>query len=225
MYMIRELKREDRPRERLLQHGETVLHTHELIAIILRTGSKDESVIDVSKRLFHQYDSLKALAHAPINEYRQIRGIGVSKAIELKAAFELGRRSVQEVFDKQIALHNPEQIYHFLKDQYEMKTQEHLIALFLNTKGQLIKKEVLFIGSLNASLIHPRTIFRSAVQHSAAAMILCHNHPSGDPTPSHHDIDMTKRIVESSDMMDIPLMDHIIIGRDKYFSFKEKGVI
>lgn len=225
MFLIRELKQEERPRERLLQHGADVLHTYELLAIILRTGSKEESVLEVSRRLFHEYDSLKELAHAPISDYRKIRGIGISKSIELKAAFELGKRSVQEVFEGQIALHNPEQIYHFLKDQYEMKTQEHLIALFLNTKGKLIKKEVLFIGSLNASLIHPRTIFRHAVHHSAAALILCHNHPSGDPTPSHHDIDMTKRVQQSSDMMDIPLMDHVIIGRDKYFSFKEKGII
>lgn len=223
--MIREMKQEERPRERLLAHGAAVLHTHELLAIILRSGSKDESVIDISKRLFHKYDSLKALAHAPLTDYQKIRGIGTSKAVELKAAFELGRRSIQEVFEGHITLHNPEQIFHFLKSQYEMKTQEHLIALFLNTKGHLIKKEVLFIGSLNASIIHPRTIFRSAVEHSAAAMILCHNHPSGDPTPSHHDIDMTKRIQESSEMMDIPLMDHVIIGRDRYFSFKEKGVI
>lgn len=223
--MIREMKQEERPRERLLAHGADVLHTHELLAIILRSGSKEESVIDISKRLFHKYDSLKALAHAPLSDYQKIRGIGTSKAVELKAAFELGRRSVQEVFEGHIILHSPEQIFRFLKPQYEMKTQEHLIALFLNTKGHLIKKEVLFIGSLNSSIIHPRTIFRSAVEHSAAAMILCHNHPSGDPTPSHHDIDMTKRIQESSEMMDIPLMDHVIIGRDKYFSFKEKGVI
>jgi len=225
MYMIKEMPVQERPRERLLKYHADSLQTHELIAIILRTGIKHENVIEISKRLLFEYDSLKELANAPIKNYTTIPGIGYSKAIQMKAAFELGRRSVMETFGKRVSLRSPESIFLFTKDQLEMKTQEHLLGLYLNTKGELLKKEVLFIGSLNTSVIHPREIFKHAVLNSAANVIIVHNHPSGDPTPSKADIDVTKIIHENGRMMDIPLLDHVIVGRDRYFSFKEKGVI
>lgn len=225
MYMIREMPQSERPRERLYKYDAHTIQTHELIAIILRTGYKDVSAVELAKRLLYESDSLKSLSNASVSEYMKIKGIGFSKAIELKAAFELGKRSVLETFDKKISLRSPERIYLFVKDQLEMKTQEHLLALYMNTKGELLKKEVLFIGSLNTSVIHPRAIFKHAVINSAAGIILCHNHPSGDPTPSRQDLDVTRMIVENGKMMDIPLLDHVVIGRDRYFSFKEKGVI
>jgi DNA repair protein RadC len=225
MYKIKEMPVSERPRERLVQYGETVIQTHELIAILFRTGHQDESALDLAKELLYRYGSLKELAHAPLQEYRMIRGIGMSKAVELKAAFELGRRSVRETFHEQIALRSPEAIFLFLKDKFELKTQEHLVALYLNTKGELLRQEVLFIGSLNTSVVHPRDIFRHAVLNSAASIVLCHNHPSGDPTPSRHDLDVTRVIAENGRMMDIPLLDHIILGRDRYYSCKEKGVL
>lgn len=225
MYMIKEMPEQERPRERLLTYGEEQIQTHELIAILLRTGHKDQSAIELGKTLFYQYDSIKELANAPVQEYLKFTGIGPSKAVALKAAFELGKRSVRQTFGKQVKLHSPEAIFQFLKDRFELKTQEHLIALYLNTKGELIKQEVLFIGSLNSSVVHPRDIFKHAVINSAASIIICHNHPSGDPNPSVQDIEVTKMIDENAKMMDIPLMDHIILGRDRYFSFKEKGVI
>jgi len=223
--MIREMPIQERPRERLQKYDANTIQTHELIAIILRTGNKKTSVLELAKNLLYEYDSLKALSNAPLNEYMKIKGIGFSKAIELKAAFELGKRSIQETFDRKIPLRSPESIFLYVKDQLEMKTQEYLIGLYLNTKGELLKKEVLFIGSLNTSVIHPREIFKHAVINSAASIIICHNHPSGDPTPSQHDIEVTKIIHKNGKMMDIPLMDHVIIGRDRYYSFKEKGVI
>jgi len=225
MLTIKEMPLCERPRERFLKYSSDVIQTHELIAIIMRTGSRQESVLDLSKRLFYKYDNLQDLSNASIRDLMKIRGIGESKAIALMAAFELGRRAHMMNFQKKVRLISPEQIYLFLKDQLELKTQEHLIGLYLNTKGELIKKKTLFIGSLNSSVIHPREIFKYAVIHSAASIVICHNHPSGDPTPSQNDIEVTKIIHKNSMMMDIMLMDHVIVGRDKYFSFKEKGII
>ena len=225
MLTIKEMPINERPRERFLKYSSDVIQTHELIAIIMRTGSKNESVLDLSKRVFYQYDDLRELSNASITDLMKINGIGESKAISLKAAFELGRRAHMMNFQKKVRLISPEKIYQYLKDQLELKTQEHLIGLYLNTKGELIKKKTLFIGSLNSSVIHPREIFKYAVIHSAASIVIVHNHPSGDPTPSQNDIDVTKIVHRNSLMMDILLMDHIIIGRDRYFSFKEKGII
>ncbi len=225
MFMIKEIPHQERPRERFMKYETNTIQTHELIAIILRTGSKKESVLDLSKKILYQYNNLKELSNAEIKDLMKIKGIGASKAIELKAAFELGRRASKETFTEKVKLKSPESIYLYLKDQLEMKTQEHLVALYLNTKGELIKKEILFVGSLNTSVIHPREIFKHAVINSAASIIICHNHPSGDPTPSQNDLDVTNIIHNNSLMMDIVLMDHIIIGRDRYFSFKEKGIM
>ncbi|MCK5762061.1 MAG: DNA repair protein RadC [Candidatus Izimaplasma sp.] len=223
--MIKEIPVNERPRERFLKYPATTIANHELIAIILRTGSKQESVLELSKRVLYKYDSLKELSNAPIKDLMKIRGIGTSKAIELLAAFELGKRVLKENFISQVQLHSPESIYLYLKDDMEMKNQEHFIALYLNTKGELVKKETLFIGSLNSSLIHPRELFKHAVLNSAASIIVSHNHPSGDPTPSVQDIEITKMLHKNSIMMDIELLDHIIIGKDRYYSFKEKGII
>lgn len=225
MFMIKEIPLEERPRERFLKYPKSTIANHELVAIILRTGSRQESVIELSKRILYKYDNLKALSNAPIKDLMKIKGIGTSKAIELLAAFELGKRVIKENFNVQVKLHSPESIYLYLKDDLEMKMQEHFIALYLNTKGELVKKETLFIGSLNSSLIHPRELFKHAVLNSAATIIVSHNHPSGDPTPSQSDIDITKLLHKNSIMMDIELLDHIIIGKDRYYSFKEKGII
>lgn len=225
MFMIKEIPVEERPRERFMKYPKATISNHELIAIILRTGSRQESVIELSKRILYKYDSLKELSNVSIKDLMKIRGIGTSKAIELLAAFELGKRVLKESFVSQVKLHTPESIFLYLKDDLEMKTQEHFIALYLNTKGELVKKETLFIGSLNSSLIHPRELFKHAVLNSAATIIIAHNHPSGDPTPSAQDIEITKLLHKNSIMMDIELLDHIIIGRDRYYSFKEKGII
>lgn len=225
MFMIKELPIKERPRERFIKYGANIIQDYELIAIILRTGSKNESVLELAKRVTYKFDSLKDLSNVSISDLKKVKGIGDSKAIELLAAFELGKRVTKETFHERTKLHSPENIYQYLKNELEMKTQEHFLALYLNTKGELIKKETLFIGSLNSSLIHPREIFKHAVLNSAAAIIICHNHPSGDPSPSVQDIDITNLIHKNSIMMDIELLDHIIIGKDKYYSFKEKGKI
>lgn len=225
MFMIKEMPEQMRPRERFLQHPIEMISNQELLAIILRTGSKQESVLDLSNRVLYEFKSLKELSNASIKELKSIKGIGTVKAIEIKTCFELGKRASQEPFIEKTKLQSPESIYLYLKDQLELKTQEHLIALYLNAKGELLTKKTLFIGSLNSSLIHPREIFKYAVINSAASIIIVHNHPSGDPTPSKNDIDVTKLIHKNSLMMDIELLDHIIIGRDRYYSFKEKRII
>lgn len=225
MFTIKEIPIQERPRERFAKYPRDTIQTSELLAILLRTGSNNKSAITLAKELLIQYGSLKTISNCSIKELTSIHGIGFSKAISILAAFELGRRMNHEPFTKRIKLHSPEAIYTYIKDQLQMKTQEHLLGLYLSTKGELIQKEVLFIGTLNSSVIHPREIFKFAVIHSAASVILVHNHPSGDPTPSGQDKQITKRIYENSLMMDIELLDHIIVGRDKYVSFKEKGLI
>lgn len=225
MFMIKEIPTSERPRERFMKYPIDSMQTHELLAIILRTGCKDVSVIELSKKLLYQFDSLKALSNSSIKELMGLKGIGTSKAIEVLSAFELGKRALNESFKEQVILQSPEAIYHYMKTMLELKAQEHLVALYLNTKGALIKKETLFIGSLNSSLIHPREIFKHAVLNSAASIVICHNHPSGDPTPSAQDIKITKIIHKNSMMMDIELIDHVIIGKDKYYSFKEKRMM
>ncbi len=225
MYLIKEIPKNERPRERFLKYGANSLSNHELLAIILRTGYKNQSVLELSKKILYSYKTLKELSQIGIKELMKHKGVGYSKAIEIQCVFEICKRLKEETFTETIKLTNPESIYMYLKDGLELKTQEHLIALYLNTKGELIQKKTLFIGSLNSSLIHPREIFKYAVLYSAATIILVHNHPSGDPYPSHHDIDVTKIINKNAKMMDISLMDHIIIGRDKYYSFKEHNIL
>lgn len=225
MYLIKEMPKQERPRERALEFGIEHLTNTELIAIILRTGSKELSVLKLSENILFEKESLLNLSNMPIEHLIQIKGIGPSKAIQLVAAFELGKRALQEHSKNQLVFTSPETIYSFLKNDVVHLTQEHFIALFFTNKGGLIKKETLFIGTLNKALIHPRVIFKKAVLYSAASFVVCHNHPSGDPTPSKADIEITNVISKNADLMDILFMDHIILGKNKYFSFKEKGML
>ena len=225
MFFIKEIPNHERPRERFMNNGADALLTHELIAIILRTGSREDSVLELSKKILYKTKTLKDLSLMEIEDLTMIKGIGHAKAIQLLAAFELGKRMHSENYQKRLKICNPESIYLYLKDKLELKTQEHLIGLFMNTKGELIKKETIFIGSLNMSVIHPREIFKEAVKVSAASIVIAHNHPSGDPSPSEQDIQITKRLHQNGKMMDIEVLDHIIIGQNKYFSFKEHQML
>lgn len=225
MFMIKEIPVEERPRERFIKYPIAAISDIELIAIILRTGSNSESVIELSKRVLYKHKTLKDLSSVRVSDLTKTRGIGKAKAVQLLAAIELGKRVTKESFDALDKLHSPANVFEYMKDELEMKTQEHFIALYLNTKGELVHQKTLFIGSLNVSLVHPRELFKYAVLNSAATIIIVHNHPSGDPTPSPQDIDLTKMLHKNSIMMDIEIIDHIIIGKDKYYSFKEKKII
>jgi len=210
----------ERPRERLMMFGAKSLSTYELIAIIFRFGYQEQTAIDLAKRLLSGLDSLSNLRERTVSELAKIRGIGTTKAISLLAAIELGER-VLSVQAERPQIASPNDVYELLK--YEMRNleQEVLFVLFLDVKTCLIAKKQLFVGSLNQSLIHPREVFKYAVKYSAYSIILVHNHPSGDPEPSKHDIEVTKRFIEAGKMMQIDLLDHIIIANDKYQSIKE----
>ncbi len=221
MFLIKEMPYKERPRERFKHYGKEALATHELIAIILRTGTKACSVLELSKNIYYKYDTIKAMNQTTVEELIKLKGMGEAKAIQLLAALELGKRLYQERFADSITLTNPQAVFTFLKTDMEMLNQEMFYALYLNTKGKLIKKQLLFVGSLSSALVHPREVFKHAVTLSAASIIIVHNHPSGDPNPSKSDRDITRVMVENGTLMDIEVIDHIIIGKGEYYSFRE----
>ncbi|WP_100794399.1 RadC family protein [Viridibacillus soli] len=221
--MIRDVHQDDRPRERLKRQGAESLSNQELIAILLRTGTKEESVLHLANRVLTSFEQLHELKHAAIEEIMSVKGIGEAKAIQLLAAIELGRRLAQQRTEERYTIRSPQDAATYLMADMTALLQEHFVALFMNVKNQIIHKQTIFIGSLNASIVHPREIFREAVKRSAASIICAHNHPSGNPAPSPEDIEVTKRIQEAGYIMGIELLDHVIIGDHQFISLKEKG--
>ncbi len=223
--MIRDYPAHERPRERMLNEGPEALSNQELLAILLRTGTKKESVLHLANRIVQHFEGLRMLKNATIGELKEINGIGDVKAVELIAAIELGRRISRLQFDERYAIRSPEDGANYLMDELRFLEQEHFVCLYLNTKNQVIHKKTIFIGSLNSSIVHPREVFKEGIRRSAASLICFHNHPSGDPSPSSEDIDVTKRLVECGKILGIEMLDHIIIGDRKYVSLKEKGYV
>ncbi|NLY80186.1 MAG: DNA repair protein RadC [Lysinibacillus sp.] len=222
---IRDLHVDDRPRERLIKQGPQSLSNQELIAIILRTGTKDESVLSIANRVLNYFEKFHELKHATLEEIVSIKGIGEAKAVQLLAAIELGRRLSQKQVDSRFTIRSPKDAASFLMPEMSSLQQEHFVALYLNVKNQVIHKQTIFIGSLNSSIVHPREIFKEAIKRSAASIICAHNHPSGNATPSPEDIEVTKRLQEAGFIIGIDLIDHVIIGDHQYFSLKEQGYI
>lgn len=220
---IRDVHLADRPRERLIRQGAQSLSNQELIAILLRTGTKQESVLHLANRVLNFFEQIQELKNAALEEMISIKGIGEAKAVQLLAAVELGRRLSQQKTDEKFTIRSPKDAAAYLIPDMASLTQEHFVTLFLNVKNQILHKQTIFIGSLNASIVHPREIFREAVKRSAASFICAHNHPSGNPTPSAEDIDVTKRLLEAGQLMGIELIDHLIIGDHQFISLKEKG--
>ncbi len=223
--MIRDYPREERPRERLVTDGADSLSNHELLAILLRTGSKEESVIQLSNRLLHRFEGLRLLKDASVEEITSIKGIGTAKAVQIMAAVELGRRIGKLQYEDRYVIRSPEDGAKYVMEDMRFLTQEHFVCLYLNTKNQVIHRQTIFIGSLNASIVHPREVYKEAFRRSAASIICIHNHPSGDPAPSREDIEVTKRLVECGRIIGIELLDHLIIGEHKFVSLKEKGYV
>jgi DNA repair protein RadC len=223
--MIRDFPQDERPRERFMQLGPQSLSNHELIAILLRTGSKEESVLQLSNRLLTQFEGLRLLKSASLEEMTEIKGIGHAKAIQVLAAVELGRRVSNLAYNERYIIRSPEDGAKYMMNDMRFLTQEHFVCLYLNTKNQVIHKHTVFIGSLNASIVHPREVYREALKRSAASIIALHNHPSGDPAPSREDIEVTKRLAECGKIIGIDLLDHLIIGENKFVSLKEKGYL
>ena len=217
MYLIKEMPVSDRPRERLIEIGAKNLADFELLAIILRTGYKDVSVIDLAKKLQYEYGGIDKLIEMSIEELINIKGVGKAKAITIQAAIELGKRSLNHLSDiKRIS--SQQDAFELLRHDIGQRKQEVLVALYLDTKTNLIEKREIFVGGLNQSLVHPREVFKYAVKCSAYQIILAHNHPSGDVEPSQQDYEMTKRMIEAGEMMQIPIVDHLVITKDKSLS-------
>ncbi|KOO46967.1 RadC family protein [Priestia koreensis] len=223
--LIKDFPQDERPRERLMLYGAKSLSNHELLGILLRTGTKEESVLQLSNRILQHFDGLKLLQDASIEEITHIKGIGTAKAVHIMAAIELGRRIGQLRSEDRYVIRSPEDGANYLMEELRILSQEHFVCLYLNTKNQVLHKQTIFIGSLNSSIVHPREVFKEAFRRSAASIICVHNHPSGDPTPSREDIEVTKRLKECGRIIGIDLLDHLIIGDRKYISLKEKGYV
>lgn len=220
---IHDVHEADRPRERFLRQGAKSLSNQELIAILLGTGTKQESVLTVANRVLLTFEKLHNLKFATLEEMTEIKGIGEAKAVLLLASIELGRRLASKEDEQRYTIRSPEDAANFLMQDMTSLQQEHFVCLFLNVKNQILHKKTIFVGSLNASIVHPREIFREAVKRSAASIICAHNHPSGVPTPSPEDIDVTTRLYEAGKIVGVDLLDHVIIGDHQFISMKEKG--
>jgi len=226
---IQELPDEDRPREKLVKQGASALSESELIAILLRTGTVGANAIDVARQLLIRYQSLTSLSRRGPSELAQIKGIGLAKALQLAAAFELGKRLAQES-PARGRLDSPDLVFELLGQEMRMLSKESLRVILLDTRFRLLRVEEIALGSISECIAHPREVFRPALIHSAFAVILAHNHPSGDPSPSAADIQMSRHMAEAAKVLQIRLLDHVIIGapaegRLPYYSFKEAGVL
>ena len=216
---------QSRPRERMEEYGPAALANHELLAILLRTGTKDQNVLQLSMQILSHFDDLYMFKNASLEELMLIPGIGRAKAIELLASIELGIRMAKTTVLKEGAITSSQFVGKLLMEELGGLQQELVVALFLNTKNEIIKKETIFKGSLNSSVAHPREIFKAAIKYSSARIIIAHNHPSGNPEPSEADLAFTKRMCKAGKIVGIELLDHFIIGEDHYVSLKEYGAL
>ncbi|AEF93591.1 DNA repair protein RadC [Desulfotomaculum nigrificans CO-1-SRB] len=223
--VIRELPPEQRPRERMIKEGPGSLSDIDLLAIMLRTGTAKASAMELAAEIIGRFKDLRALAQATVEELSAIKGIGPVKAVQVKAALELGRRLAALPTEERTVIRCPEDVAALLMEDLRDLDREHFLALLLNTKNRVLSKETISIGTLNSSMVHPRELFKIAIRRSAAAIILAHNHPSGDPTPSREDIMLTKRLIEVGQIIGIDVLDHIIIGDNRFTSLKSKGLI
>jgi DNA repair protein RadC len=211
--LIKDLPLNERPRERLVEQGADALKSSELIAILLRTGAKGISAIQVAEQLLHQFSTLDNLSRAGIEELRRVKGVGRDKAIALKSAFTLARRMALEIRQESPMLDAPERIADLLREENRAYAVEHFQVVLLNTRRRLIRVESISQGTLDTILVHPREVFKPAIAANASAVVLVHNHPSGDPTPSEADIKVTRDLIRAGQLLKIEVLDHVIIGR------------
>jgi len=221
---IKELPSSERPRERLLHYGAGALSTAELLAIILRTGTRDENVVRMAQRLLAVFDNLAGLARANSAELMAEKGLGPAKVTQLKAALELGRRLLVESPDERPQVRSPADAANLVMSEMALLEQEHLRVMLLDTKNRVLETPTVYIGSLNTSLIRVGELFREAIRANCASLIVLHNHPSGDPTPSPEDVAVTRQIVKAGEMLDVDVLDHLIIGHQRFVSLKERGL-
>ena len=224
-FTVHDMPVSERPRERLLRLGAEALSSQEVLALLLGRGTKGESVMLTAQKLLTQFGNLKNIASASIEELTKITGIGTAKATQIKAAFELSRR-LEEPPDRapKIAVKSPQDILKPVRSLLKGKKKEHFLVLSLDTRNHLIGTHKVSIGSLDCSIVHPREVFKEAIADSAASVIFVHNHPSGDPTPSTDDIQLTKRLTEAGEILGIEVLDHIIVCDEDYLSMKARNL-
>lgn len=221
---IRDMPADERPRERLVRYGSEALSAPELLAIILRVGSSRGSAISLANQLLSHFGSLKGVAKATVAELSALPGVGVAKAAQIKAAFELGRR-LATTTDERVAVDRPELAANLVMEEMRYHDKEHFKVLLLDVRNRCIAIRPISVGSLTSSVAHPREIFREAIAHSAASVIVAHNHPSGDPAPSAEDRTLTARLVQAGEIIGVKVLDHLIIGDGCWVSMKEKELM
>lgn len=222
---IKELPTEERPRERLLRYGPQALSTAELLAIVLRTGTQERSAIGLAEYLLSQHDGLRGVATSSVDELARVKGIGPVKGVQIAACVELGRRLAAYVDVERQAIRSPEDVAQYLMPKMRDAAKEHFVSVLLDTKNRVMKTLTVSVGSLDASIVHPREVFKDAIAASAASVIVAHNHPSGDPTPSAEDRQVTARLVEAGQLLGIEVLDHLIIGDGRWISLKAQGMM
>ncbi len=216
---IKDIPKIDRPREKLEKYGPERLSDSELLAILLRNGSEGINVVELSSKILRKFSGA-GLAKASVKELKNTFGLGSAKACEIAACYELGRRHLQN--KQSVLLLSPKDVWDELKDLRDHK-KEHFVIFFLDARNQEIKREIISVGSLNANLVHPREVFEPAVRHLAAQVIIAHNHPSGDPSPSEEDLEITKQLVDAGKILGIEIIDHVIVTKDKFLSMKQRN--
>jgi len=234
-FTLHDLPKSERPRERLIEHGANNLSSPELLSLILNTGTKGESVIMLSQRIILHFGSLKGIMEASLEDLKLIKGLGETKASKLLASFEIAKRAVKEKNDaeqkseeerkKFNSVTSPGELYNILKEKITNFSKEHFYVISLDTRNNFIGIDEISVGTLTASLVHPRETFESAIKRHAAQIVIAHNHPSGETEPSEDDLKITKRLVDAGKIMGIEVLDHIIITKNGFLSFKEKNLV
>ncbi len=221
---IKEMPKDERPRERLEFYGAQALSNAELLAIALRTGTKKENVIGLSQKLLITFEGLGGLSRASVQELCVVPGIGKAKAVQIKAAMELGKRVMFMPDGDRIQITCPADAANLLMSDMGLQVQEQLRVILLDTKHRVLRHHMIYQGNVNASIVRVAEVFREAIKENAVAIIIAHNHPSGDPTPSAEDVRVTEELVRAGKMLDIEVLDHVIIGRQRFLSLKERGM-
>ncbi len=222
---LKECPLSERPRERLERLGIAALSNVELLTILVGSGSPGGSAEAVARRALRAYPTLRALAALPSADLARLDGVGRATAARFAAAFELGRRMQRERRERNPSLASPRAVWRYLAPELRDRDRERFVALCLNARNELVREYVVSVGSLNASIVHPREVFRPALACAAAGLVVAHNHPSGDPSPSREDREVTRVIRDAGALLDVPLHDHLIVGADSYFSFKDAGLL
>lgn len=222
---LKALPAEERPRERLHAYGAQALTTAELIAILIRVGNGERSAVSLGEFLLAEFGSIKGVADASLEQLAAVKGLGQAKAAQIKAAIEFGHRLALFTETGRPAIGGPRDVANLLMPDLRYQKKEHLKSLLLDTKNRVLAIRTVSIGDLSSSIVHPREVYKDAVVASAASLIVAHNHPSGDPTPSAEDVAVTKRLMQAGEIMGIDLLDHIVIGDGIFVSLKERGLI